>query len=31
MRYNALIGFVIFCAMLGAVGSYSAMRRFLKL
>lgn len=31
MRYDALIGFVIFCAMLGAVGSYSAMRRFLKL
>lgn len=31
MRYSALIGFVVFCAILGAVGSYSAMRRFLKL
>jgi cell division transport system permease protein len=31
MRYDALVGFVIFCAILGAVGSYSAMRRFLKL
>jgi len=31
MRYSALIGFVVFCALLGAVGSYSAMRRFLKL
>lgn len=31
MRYDALVGFVFFCAMLGAVGSYSAMRRFLKL
>ncbi len=31
MRYDALGGFVFFCALLGAVGSYSAMRRFLKL
>ncbi|MCK4549697.1 MAG: ABC transporter permease [Candidatus Krumholzibacteria bacterium] len=31
MRHSALVGFVIFCAILGAVGSYSAMRRFLKL
>ena len=31
MRQRALVGFVIFCAILGAVGSYSAMRRFLKL
>ncbi len=31
MRYSALVAFVIFCAILGAVGSYSAMRRFLKL
>jgi len=31
MRYSALIAFVVFCAILGAVGSYSAMRRFLKL
>lgn len=31
MRHSALIGFVVFCAILGAVGSYSAMRRFLKL
>jgi cell division transport system permease protein len=31
MRYSALAAFVVFCAILGAVGSYSAMRRFLKL
>jgi cell division transport system permease protein len=31
MRYDALVGFVVFCALLGAVGSFSAMRRFLKL
>ncbi len=31
MRYDALAGFVVFCAILGAVGSFSAMRRFLKL
>jgi cell division transport system permease protein len=30
MRYDALAGFVLFCALLGAVGSYSAMRRLLK-
>jgi len=27
---SALFGFVLFCAALGAVGSYAAMRRFLK-
>ena len=31
MRNDALVGYVVFCAVLGAVGSYSAMRRFLKL
>jgi len=31
MRYDALAAFVVFCAFLGAVGSYSAMRRFLKM
>ena len=31
MRFDALAGFVVFCALLGAVGSFSAMRRFLKL
>ena len=31
MRYDALAGFVVFCAILGAGGSFSAMRRFLKL
>lgn len=31
MRHSALAGFVVFCALLGAIGSYSAMRRFLKL
>ena len=31
LRYEALAGFVVFCAILGAVGSFSAMRRFLKL
>jgi cell division transport system permease protein len=31
MRNDALVGFVVFCAMLGALGSFSAMRRFLKL
>jgi cell division transport system permease protein len=30
MRYDALAGFVVFCALLGAVGSYSAMRRLLR-
>jgi cell division transport system permease protein len=28
---EAVVGFVIFCALLGALGSYTAMRRFLKL
>jgi cell division transport system permease protein len=27
----AVAGFVIFCACLGALGSFTAMRRFLKL
>ena len=31
MRRDALAGFVVFCAILGALGSFSAMRRFLKL
>ena len=31
MRHDALAAFVVFCAMLGALGSFSAMRRFLKL
>lgn len=31
MRNDALVGFVVFCAILGALGSFSAMRRFLKL
>jgi cell division transport system permease protein len=31
LRVRAIIGFVIFCAALGATGSYVAMRRFLKL
>lgn len=30
MRYDALAGFVLFCALLGAAGSYSAMRRLLR-
>ena len=30
MRGEAVSGFVLFCALLGALGSYGAMRRFLK-
>jgi len=30
LNSRALFGFVLFCAFLGAVGSYTAMRRFLK-
>jgi cell division transport system permease protein len=30
MRGEAVAGFVLFCALLGALGSYGAMRRFLK-
>jgi cell division transport system permease protein len=30
LRGEAILGFVLFCAVLGALGSYGAMRRFLK-
>jgi cell division transport system permease protein len=30
LRGQATVGFVVFCALLGALGSYGAMRRFLK-
>jgi len=30
LRGETTIGFVVFCALLGAIGSYGAMRRFLK-
>jgi cell division transport system permease protein len=30
LREEATLGFVVFCALLGALGSYGAMRRFLK-
>jgi cell division transport system permease protein len=30
LRGEAVVGFVVFCALLGALGSYGAMRRFLK-
>jgi len=30
LRTPALAGFVVFCAVLGAAGSYSAMRRFIR-
>jgi cell division transport system permease protein len=30
MRSDVIAGFVVLCAVLGAVGSYGAMRRFLK-
>ena len=31
LRAEAVLVFVIFCALLGALGSYTAMRRFLKI
>ncbi|MDD4858089.1 MAG: hypothetical protein PHD74_08295, partial [Candidatus Krumholzibacteria bacterium] len=30
LRGEAILGFVVFCALLGAIGSYGAVRRFLK-
>jgi cell division transport system permease protein len=30
LRGEAVAGFVVFCALLGALGSYGAMRRFLR-
>jgi cell division transport system permease protein len=30
LRGDAILGFVVFCALLGALASYGAMRRFLK-
>ena len=30
LRGDSILGFVVFCALLGALGSYGAMRRFLK-
>jgi cell division transport system permease protein len=30
LRGKAILGFVVFCALLGAIGSYGAVRRFLK-
>ena len=30
LQGKAILGFVVFCALLGALGSYGAMRRFLK-
>lgn len=31
LRGEAVAGFIVFCALLGALGSYTAMRRFLKI
>jgi hypothetical protein len=30
LRGDSIFGFVVFCALLGALASYGAMRRFLK-